>query len=440
MSTLTVIIRSTHVTIHNKITKTSTGQVFSNLAGLTLTGLHTVWFILGMDIAALYLVNRQKHEYYDAEIDNQQFNLYIVYITFTIDAVIALQQLTCIVYLCCTQFNNAVISFIEHAAMFFILPYFYAVFGTKIHARIWEGTVGDGVGHQQKDTKSLPNIHKMWVLTGIMVAPLFCLASHAGYILVAWVTEPEKTTATFLGALGCFLYMFFVFRHCYMVHKEPDGLFKALPRFENANQQTENANQLTEDEDDNCLTGIFTCRKYWYICGNLIPLLIPIYVIASHICNYVCILCGTFIGLERCTPSKDANDFVNEFKVKEEKEEKSDMEKEFQMKGFCMAFSWGWLVVGTLALVIAAFTEIPVSTYRLAENLESVVQIIIVLLGFLISYKLITNEDSDIKKFMRKLRRTYTKGKPNSNLEDEDVVEAGGIIAGEVALKLDTLN
>lgn len=63
----------------------------------------------------------------------------------------------------------------------------------------------------------------MWVITGIMFAPVFALASHAGYILIAWVTEPAKSTSAFLTGLGCFLYMFFMFRQCYIVNTAGGG-------------------------------------------------------------------------------------------------------------------------------------------------------------------------------------------------------------------------
>lgn len=52
-----------------------------------------------------------------------------------------------------------------------------------------------------------------------------------------------------------------------------------------------------------------------------------------------------------------------------------------------------------MAFAFLAFYHVPVSTYFLAEYLQSVIQIMIVVLGFIITYKVFTVEDSDVKKF-----------------------------------------
>lgn len=45
------------------------------------------------------------------------------------------------------------------------------------------------------ETKKICNT---WIAAGVVSAPVFCLASHVGYICIAWVTEPAKTIYTLI--------------------------------------------------------------------------------------------------------------------------------------------------------------------------------------------------------------------------------------------------
>lgn len=46
----------------------------------------------------------------------------------------------------------------------------------------------------------------------------------------------------------------------------------------------------------------------------------------------------------------------------------------------------------------------PLPTIRLAEYIENTIQILIVVLAFLITYKVFTVEDTDVQKFLRSFR------------------------------------
>lgn len=136
MVILAVITRSVHHEVHDKLVKSPKHHPM--LAGLTLAGTHLLVFILCMDCAALYYYGQRKHEYKDDDV-HKEFNLHILGITFALDAIVSLQFLACMFYLCCAQIyscnycNGPSKCCLEKVIPFFTIPLFYVIFGRKIH-------------------------------------------------------------------------------------------------------------------------------------------------------------------------------------------------------------------------------------------------------------------------------------------------------------------
>lgn len=137
------------------------------------------------------------------------------------DAFLASQFLGCLMYLCCTQFQiDGCCLFLGKSCKAYLLPlcikpYLYAVFG---NTGLWKCEESD---KDQNRLTADKNRLIAWVVTGLMVAPLFSLASHVGYIVIAWITEPEKSSLILiLGALLSFFYLFLVFKQCYVIYEE----------------------------------------------------------------------------------------------------------------------------------------------------------------------------------------------------------------------------
>ena len=103
----------------------------------------------------------------------------------------------------------------------------------------------------------------------------------------------------------------------------------------------------------------------------------------------------------------------------------------FSIKSFCTACSWGWLIVGCLAFFISAFFVLPVPTIQLAQYLENTIQIIIVILAFLVTYKIFSVEETAIAKFLHKFRRNY------HNKDISDDAEAAGAMLNDVVLDIE---
>lgn len=107
-------------------------------------------------------------------------------------------------------------------------------------------------------------------------------------------------------------------------------------------------------------------------------------------------------------------------------------DEKFSMTGFCIAFWCGWLVVGSVGLIVSAFFTLPLPTISLAGYLENILQIFLVTLAALVSYKVLSINESDLSKFLSNFRKGYKKNGEDARLVG-DTFETSGVIAGDVA-------
>ncbi len=156
----------------------------------------------------------------------------------------------------------------------------------------------------------------------------------------------------------------------------------------------------------NCLT----LREYWIIWFLVFPV-IPLWIMLSFLVNMV-VVCFP------CCFGNEDNVHVDDVLAAAEK---TNTSKEFSIRSFCLACSWGWLIVAFLVFIIASFTLIPLPTFQLAEYLENTVQLVILVLGVLLTYKILTLQESDMKKFLKSFRKKYTK----DDVECDDAEYAG---------------
>ena len=86
------------------------------------------------------------------------------------------------------------------------------------------------------------------------------------------------------------------------------------------------------------------------------------------------------------------------------------------MTGFYIAGSCGLFVVGSVALTVSAFIEIPVRTITLPGYLQNIVQIIFVLIAVLVSYKVLNFYKTDSARFLQQFLSQYLKDKDKENV------------------------
>ena len=495
-----LVIRSLHRHVHTRLA--TSPKHHPVLAGLTLAGTCLLLFILCMDCAAINYYQKNEHEYIKEDVGGE-FNLFILWFTFVLDvAVLILLHIPCMLYLCCTQVykdnllccNKVSKCLLETGIPIITKLYFYVIFGNEMQGKIWK------VDHEKSTddaTASTAQKTLVWVVTGMMVAPLFALASHAGYILIAWVTDPVTTTASFFVGLGSFIYLFFVFRQCYTTYKDADendrGLFRPCVG-------------CSSDEEKHIIQ-FLTCKKYWIF---VVFPFYPLWAMSSHVVNacFIWYCCKGKAGPENedsgpqdqegqnppqegqnppqegqnppqegqnppqegqnppqegqnppqegQNPPQEGQNPPQEGQNPRDQEGDSQdspnaggareldwvdldngiqSEDTFSIKAFCMSCSWGWLVVGSLAFFLSAFFVIPLPTVRLAEYIENTIQILIVVLAFLITYKVFTVEATDVQKFMRSFRHATKDEADAPNLADDDA-EAAGAKAGRLVKTL----
>ena len=242
----------------------------------------------------------------------------------------------------------------------------------------------------------------VWFVASLIVFPLFIITSHTGYILVAWLTEPDKTTSLAFLATGIILFLFIMTRALYMVGK-------------------------------NYNSGL-TCRRN-ACCAVTTRLLCPFIFPILYICSEV--------------PSDSNNLFKH-------KTSRVPFQR-FSMTGLYIAGSCGLVVVGFVALTVSAFIQIPLQTVSLPGYLQNIVQIIFVLIAALVSYKVLNFSETDAAKFLRRFVNQYLNDKDKDKEEvsgaspghldhiaieietelDGDEYENAGTIAGNVAYSLE---
>ena len=433
MAILVLVVRSTHEHIHDKITGTS-AKGYQNLVGFTLAGIIVMIFILIMDMAAVHYYSVDEDEYRSNSLHGT-VNLFSPAITLVFDLIITILCLTFIIYVCSVQVAQKkrtsrlakILLYLKVTSYLkvFTVPYFYVIFGSKTESMLRD------LGKQEKSAKVQKAVN-IWVISGVAVAPFLCFSSHAGYILMAWVTDPVRTTAAFFIALGCCLYLFFMFRQCYSVHAENDDkdntadieetttsiIEEMKPiMFHNATDpadeynplhdvpqtnygSTETSNRGSRDVDDNA--GCCNCCKC-----VIVFFLTPLLWLMTILCAVIAQVTIIWLVLYRCYKRKNLmpTDFLRNLKpVKTKKAELSYL-------GMMISFGMSLLIVVPLALVLSSFFFIPVSTYILAQCLENTSQIVIVVFGLLISYKIFTRTESDIEIFMRTFQDMARKNK-----------------------------
>ena len=160
---------------HAKIVPASNKkQKHTNLAALVLTGLLFSTFVVMLDIVALVLVVHGKHDFTKHSDFSKVSSLFFVIITTVCDAVIVLAA-----YI-----------------MLFCMPF---CLRCLVRCR-----------KEHKPTCE-------WMLASTCITPLFCIASHSGYIIVAWVSDTKHAGPVIFAYIISFFYYFIIFRQLYTI-------------------------------------------------------------------------------------------------------------------------------------------------------------------------------------------------------------------------------
>ena len=187
--------------INNFTHSSSHGTIVS----MVLTGAVLSFGILAVDIISCVIVVSGNHEYSDF-VEGPSINLYIAFATLIYNIIFILPLVLCIIYISvCFNGRNVFHRLCCRRSM-----------ACSVHpciSRIIEFVVGK---YAYKKLSMLSHNAAVSLLFPLMIAtPILCFSTHIGYIMLAWLTEPSKSTTIFLIYYGVLAYFFFAFRKCY---------------------------------------------------------------------------------------------------------------------------------------------------------------------------------------------------------------------------------
>ena len=495
-----LIIRSNHREIHTKMTS-SAEKGYENLVGFTPTGITVMIYILSMDILA---------------IASNHIRLSAPAVTIALDFIIMSTSMSFIFYLCCVKLFKSDAGCMKKLTLcyfnLYVLPYLFFLFGTEntrlLRDRLDQSEAVPANVHNQADAKAekakkaaaAQEFINVWVIFGVLFFPLLCISSHAGYITMAWITQPVKTTAAFLESLVICFYFFFMFRQCYVVHAKTDLGGKRDQQdatVGNELSDTTAGNELSDitegNEPSDKTEGCKNCTKLKEVCTKLKEvcmciILVPSMVLIIHwmmACIFAILLvtssqingiwyyflrgswrlcrvwrpCCCCCSRPRCFQecSKKFSDWRSDHfpscSFSNDESEDGSETAELNYECFFTTFSTALLIVAPPLLI--SLIKIPVSTFVFVEYLEATGQILIVVIGSLVSYKIFSRKETESEMFMKAFkdktgmasaqdtREGGTTGQHESsdvsdkNMSNKHVLEEGGAIAGRIARKLD---
>ena len=151
------------------------------LVALVILGVYISVYILILDIFAAHYVRTSHHEYAAELSERNPFNLVVSYFTLACDI-----------------------------AAFIVVPLFIFLKKCLHICNCWPGSCFNlpCKSCKKEDDDDC-------VLLCFLIAPVMCITSHLGYILLAWLTQPSRSTTTLILYYFLFSYMFLSLRMSY---------------------------------------------------------------------------------------------------------------------------------------------------------------------------------------------------------------------------------
>ena len=442
ITVMAAIARSWQKVIHIKITRAAN---YANITGVVISGFFITVFITSLDFASVFYsyirtteVDEALHEFEANKsakyFKEHELNFLITIMLTIYDSAILLVSLSSLMYVCvielkCCGEGKCFYCSLQSFKWFFN-TFFFLIFGTRNHQHSWDSPqpvrinsshYSNGVVNFNRDR--IANNRLIWILMFSTTAPAFSLAGHLGFILISWVINPSQATAMFIQDITILVFLFIMTRQCYLIHRKYERDVK-------------------------------WCLICW-----------PLYDVLS-------VLCCIDVCYRRCRQELDKShdlDLAAELQpttCRQELDKSHDLAAElqpntgysfkaidtrlelgkelnasfFNSKAFCIAFAWSWALILLIGLTMVAFLELPIATLSLPNYLLNILQILLIVLPLLITYKILSTSESEVLKFMKNMRSSYIHGgtQKSKKWSEYDDIETIGDLAGEVIKKLVT--
>ena len=345
-----------------------------NLAGVVLTGITLMIYVIIMDICAVYYASTD-HEYKDTTLSSK-LNLNVTYITFVFDtAVVVYSVVICFIHF--FSYSYCFRSYRECISKCCCIPFFYLMSGFNKKDELWSDNTE-------------PNKRNICIFISLLYPTVFCISSHLGYIFVAWVTEPDRTSSIVLVALVILLYFFLMYREIYHVNIPP--------------------------KDAKCH------MRYMSVCAKIK------HILEIGVSYYKsCPKKSEKPSFELITNSVPYSSFQD-----------SNDKVLCNLNALLIALSWGPVFIVPVSVILAAFLLLPIPALELASYLQSIVEIVLVLAAALVSYKILPFQDSDATNFLKNFRKSY-KGSSDDHSVGDEYEKSGRILGTNFKIVVDKL-
>ena len=340
------------------------------LVAMVLTGTIISVGVIVFDVYACVVAASGHHEY-EYDIKGRSLNFIIVYITLACDIVFFSPLFVCIMYVCvcetcCTCFSLPPLPS-------FILPFYFLSELPLIVMCCISSCIKDHcncIGITLLGKKSLSKIKKLSKdeKTAIMflislMSPMLCFSSHVGYIMLSWLTEPEKCTTILV--LFYFILVFFLltFRKCYK-HCSRINIERTCCKC------PDNSKMIICKWPDKRIEKKKICCCC-YLDENEVEAK-----------SFDCCCC--------CTISKIEKEHIN-------------------TQACCLIFVFGIFPVGIMAMLITILIVLPLSSEELVTYLFSIFQFSVVIISTHLVYDLYFSSSFSLKHLLQKFRNALSK-------------------------------
>ncbi len=307
------IISNYYSTLMEKVTDPNNRP---NFVGVTMAGIYLSLYMIAVDSAAItfYVLNKTEYQFYHSI--SKSRSLQLTYYTFITECALSASVFFAAMLIqTCIGIKSRPIKLSRRKHT---VPIILIAFAVDFFALILVNKISQNYFIVLATTLSflvllaiIAFIVFYWTapidffLTWFITLPIIFGSSHVDYILVAWLTEPAKTTSVSILAIAITFYLFILSR----------SLYKLISK-------------------------ITSKSNFWKIwCSEVLKLAV----------TFLLGLCG----------------------------------------------------VGLASLQIAAFYLLPFPSIRIVDYLDNIFQISLVIFGGLITYKIISGQDSDTKKFLK---------------------------------------
>ena len=375
----------------------------ANLAAVALTGIVFTGVVLLMDIYAMILVLEQKHEFAQHSSINTEHSLLFVVVTVAFDALPIFYSGITLIYLrslLCTRNSRVLRAWFKAC--------FYPILESNEVIDEREGQLG--------------------IVLTLCFAPLSCIATHSGYIVVGWVSSHSEHSASFAFLyIFSFVYYFIIFRH----------LYTAFPE---------------ERFDQCCHEGYLIIRLLKVLCKWL-----GFACTCFWCCPCRCWKTERFTHVEmrdtNDTPQENARPQdeniqpshvemrdTNDTPQENARPQDENIQPLFNLHAFFTAFWIGYFLVIVEVAVVVGYWLLPLTLHRASVNLYHYAQLAFVIITVLITYKFFQagiGPKKILQAFLNKFRELRGANQAQDNLEDTVAV---GRVIGEVAHTVITMN